>query len=862
MSTKKKLLQAAAGSAGGAGALNVEDVFSTYLYTGNGDTQVIENGINLGQANSGASIFFPDGDGDYLATASLPQFTGAFTFEFWFYSYDSARAVYLIDKGVRDTNLSIQTNYLTDDHLFVKVAGTSFSYTTAGLDADGWNHIAVVRDSSDNVATFVNGTRRGSPTTASGSVTGGVYYIGSSSAGIAASGYELMYGHMSSVRISDTARYSTSSTSITVPTSEYTSDSNTVLLLGQGDTPLEDASSNSYAITINGGPTASEVGPFTADDAGEGGLVWIKNRVGANSHKLFDTERGALYKLHTDETIASTQETDTLSSFNANGFSVLSDNAVNGSTAELASWTFRKAPKFFDVVTYTGDGTAGRTISHNLGIKPGFIIFKRLDVAEDWITYHSSMTATDFMYFNRTDAAASTSVYFNNTEPTDSVITLGSHRRVNASGSPMIAYVFAHNDGDGEFGPTGNQDIIKCGSFTESGSVQEINLGFEPQWLMIKTSTSTSGWRIFDSMRGFDHFRSGTYSNKLLEANTSSAEGSSSPFFEPTPTGFNVPTGFFGNGVEYVYIAIRRGPMAVPTDAKDVFAIDIAGAQNPSPPIFDSGFPVDFNFYKSITGSDTLIQSRLTGFGNMSLSQSSSESLNNGTYWEKDYNNGMGSNTGSNSNAYMYMWQRRPNFCDVVTYDGNQTAGHNISHNLGVAPEMMWVKKRSGVADWRVYHSGIGATKYLTLNSTAAAATHTTLWNDTAPTDSVFTLGTESSVNESGSEFIAYLFATLDGVSKVGSYTGDGTTDGSNVVDCGFTNGARFIIVKMADGTSNWGLFDTERGIVSGNDPRLFLDTTAAQLTTVDFLVPNSSGFAFINGFNSNGFEYIFYAIA
>jgi hypothetical protein len=95
----------------------------------------------------------------------------------------------------------------------------------------------------------------------------------------------------------------------------------------------------------------------------------------------------------------------------------------------------------------------------------------------------------------------------------------------------------------------------------------------------------------------------------------------------------------------------------------------------------------------------------------------------------------------------------------------------------------------------------------------------------------------------------------------VGSYTGDGTTDGSNVVDCGFTSGARFVLVKASNSTTGWGVFDTARGITSGNDPRLFLNNTDAEFST-DFLVPTNSGFAFKAGFNTSGNTYIFYAIA
>jgi hypothetical protein len=148
------------------------------------------------------------------------------------------------------------------------------------------------------------------------------------------------------------------------------------------------------------------------------------------------------------------------------------------------------------------------------------------------------------------------------------------------------------------------------------------------------------------------------------------------------------------------------------------------------------------------------------------------------------------------------------------------------------------------------------------LNTTVAAETNgSALWNSTAPTASVFSLGTASDVNGSGSTYIAYLFATVAGVSKVGSFVGDGTA--GKVIDCGFSSGARFVLIKKSSGTGGWFVYDTTRGIVAGNDPYLHLDSTNAENTSTDSIDPNSSGFAVnYSNTNANGQTYIFYAIA
>jgi len=177
---------------------------------------------------------------------------------------------------------------------------------------------------------------------------------------------------------------------------------------------------------------------------------------------------------------------------------------------------------------------------------------------------------------------------------------------------------------------------------------------------------------------------------------------------------------------------------------------------------------------------------------------------------------------------------------------------------------MMWVKRRNAAADWKVYHSALGNTKHLNLNETIAAATDSSIWNDTTPTASVFTLGYDVKVNGNNDNMIAYLFATVAGVSKVGSYTGNGTNQN---IDCGFSSGARFVLIKRTDSSTSgeWYVFDTVRGIVSGNDSTLYLNYTDAADTSLDIIDPYSGGFNVNNNFgriNTNTASYIFYAIA
>jgi hypothetical protein len=602
------------------------------------------------------------------------------------------------------------------------------------------------------------------------------------------------------------------------------------------------------------------------DLAGEGGLVWIKPRDYAYSHYLYDSERSLTYNLYTNATNGnSTDANDSMDSFNSNGFTITGGANLNASWADYASWTFRKAPKFFDVITYSGTGS-NQTISHNLGSTPGTIIVKATNNSDDaWYVWHRSIPQfgsnpqyRSVVFLDSTSAYSNYSIQ--TAQPDDSNIYVGS--TWSTSGYNYVMYVFAHNDGDGGFGPTGDQDIIKCGSFTTDGSGNAaVDLGWEPQFVLWKISNYSADWNIYDSMRGFVASTSG---GQRLRPNTSGAESSHNQV-RPSATGFDgVGVGGGGPAYNVIYIAIRRGPMAVPESATDVFQVGTVQNNTPKDVSPASDFPVDFVLHHAAANSSTgnklainrlandLLYTNLTGgaYGNYS-SYSPFDHMDNVQL------TGLGA-----ANGAAWMWKRAPNYFDVVAYHGNSTSGRTVSHNLGVAPEMIWVKNRDSPVDWWCYHKDLGNTKYVKLNTTDAAVTDSTAWNNTTPTDTVITLGNSGRVNYSNDDYIAYLFASLDGVSKVGSYTGNAGASTINV-DCGFTNGARFVLIKETSGTGDWWVFDTERGLVAGNDPALKLNTTDAELSA-DFIDPYSAGFSLQtnSGINTNGATFIFYAIA
>lgn len=632
---------------------------------------------------------------------------------------------------------------------------------------------------------------------------------------------------------------------------------------------------STYLYTGNG---SSQTITNGIDLAGKGGLVWVKARAGETygGNVFVDTARGraSLISSSSVPTVSSTEGAYTspantdLVSFNSNGFTLGSDNWWNKNTngQPYASWTFRKAPKFFDVVTYTGNGASTRDIAHSLGVAPGMIIVKNTGAASNWFVWHRSID-NNIIFLERTDAAvASTGFYFGNSSTqTASNFRILSAGGTNANGSTYVAYLFAHD--------TTADGVIQCGSYTaNNGNDVPVTLGWEPQFIIVKNaSAATGGWYMSDNMRGMAVQGS---SSAHSFPNSSAAEGTATNGITATATGFIA--GGLGNinagdtTSKFIYLAIRRGHMRVPTDATKVYDVKTRTGTGGSASISGLTAQPDVLLATSRDGwSSPVFYDRLRGFGQSLITVSSSSegsatdsvlsmtntAINLGSDGTQGYVNW-------SSKPYVnYILRRAPGFFDVVCYTGTGVA-RTINHNLGVVPELMIVKCRDGADSWYVYSSSLpSASYYVRLNTTGAQATSSGLWNNTAPTSSVFSVGT--GLSGSGNTYVAYLFASCPGVSKVGSYTGTGTT---NQINCGFTNGARFVLIKRTDSTGDWYVYDSARGIIASNDPYLLLNSTAAEVTNTDYVDAYSAGFELSStapaALNANGGTYIYLAIA
>ena len=610
--------------------------------------------------------------------------------------------------------------------------------------------------------------------------------------------------------------------------------------------------------------TGADATVTTGIDMTKGYMLWSKGRSGATDHAIYDSARGVTFDLASNSTSGQTTQATGLKSVSNTGHTVGSLAKMNTSGATYVDWVFRKAPKFFDIVTYTGNGASNRTLSHQLNADVGMITVKSTSTTGDWWVFHRS--ATGDLVLNT--PAAQTASKANIPSATTSTFTVNGS--ANASGASYVAYLFAHDpSADG---------IIQCGSYVGNGSTTgpTVTLGWEPQFVMAKIASGATGqWSVVDSARGFATNTS-VQDDQTLFANLSLAE---SPYgwIKPNATGFSLGDMDTGanwnqNAATYIYLAIRR-PNKPPTSGTQVYNAIARTGTGAAATVTGVGFAPDYLWSKSrATGNSPTVFDRMRGRKFYKTSDTASEfSADNATdpvtSWDVMDGIRLGTDSFNRTNSpgetfIHHLFRRAPGFFDVVCDTGTGST-HGITHGLSATPEFVIRKSRSGATQWECWHSALTATEKMVLNSTAAKVTDATAWNLTLPTSTQFTVGVGVNVNTNAATYVTYLFATLAGISKVGSYTGNGT---SQTINCGFASGARFILVKRTDATGDWYVWDSVRGIIAANDPHLSLNTAAAEVTTDDSVDPDASGFIVnqntATDINVNGGQYIFLAIA
>ena len=301
-------------------------------------------------------------------------------------------------------------------------------------------------------------------------------------------------------------------------------------------------------------------------------LVWVKDRTNTNNQIMFDSVRGINKAILPNAANAETTYTDSVTAFNSDGFTLGDDDEgqcnVDGNAC--ASWNWKangagsantdgsisstvsaNTTSGFSIVSYTGTGSAA-TVGHGLGVAPKMIFNRTISAAKNWITYHASLGATKFVELDTTDAAATSSDKFNNTEPTSTVFSIESSSQNNTSGGTCLAYCFAEKQGYSKFG-----------SYTGNGNADGnfIYLGFKPAFILLKGTANTENWSMYDNKRtGFN------VDNNVLAPNDSAAELTDDNI-DLLSNGFKIrrQTGLLNDAQNYIYMAFAESPFVTST---------------------------------------------------------------------------------------------------------------------------------------------------------------------------------------------------------------------------------------------------------------------------------------------------------
>ena len=445
--------------------------------------------------------------------------------------------------------------------------------------------------------------------------------------------------------------------------------------------------------------------------------------------------------------------------------------------------------------------------------------------------------------------------------------TSGTNTPTSTVGDPTASIDSPFDDPEGfQFGDKGDQNVIKCGSYkTDGGEDASVYLGWEPQMVIIKRTDSSTGgsWLIYDRLRGLPTVGpSASDASLVLELDDSSAESTTNRI-KTTTTGFYQDN--YGANREYMYIAIRRADGYVSKPAKvgtDLFAID-AGNNAASYPVYISGFPVDLGITKQqVQTKDWEIAARMTAYA-WYKTPALAPKQSGGSAYSFDYQNGWGEQAGEDADYMSWMWQRRGQGFDIVSYTGQSAtyAPMAVPHNLAQPPEMLWIKDRDNSTEWAVGADGMTDwNKYMKLNTNDGELDGASTFG-AAPTATHFTVGTQSRTNGNNNWYLAILFASVSGISKCGSYSGSSTTI---TVTTGFQ--PRFIIIKRVDSGGSWLTWDTVRGWVDGNNNKSLAFNSASRDTTANGYTggPISTGFTLNSNadYNGSGGTYLYYAHA
>ena len=885
--------------------------FNANTYFGNGATQTIDAKFNEAANFNGSS--------SYITTGLTLPADSTMTFSFWFKwtsNQPNSGDVYLLsdlDSSAAGNRIDIRIAQSFSNQIYIDIGnGSSRDNKATGFSpaVDTWYNLVVTLNGTA-VVMYINGTEEVSYTSSVAFGTAGADPIVLGRAG--AFNCCNLKCSIDQLRIFNTTLPATGTASVATLYAETTTTAATL------DFPVGAGCIAAYELDGNA-DDISGLYSGTPTDIGYTGLkfkpdfIWLKNRETGVSNCLFDSTRGAgtTNQLYSDSTNYQGQDTTltNLVSFDTNGFTLgatVGYNVPNFNGADYVSWNWKAGgaavqnndgtiqganclvsanqDSGFSITKYTGNGTSGATFGHGLGQQVGLSIVKNVGSSTYWYVYSNLLPTNNNLYLNTSDSKQADGVMLGGNSTT---VSISASSSVNTNSGSYIAYNFASVDG-----------MSRVGSYVGTGaSGNSIVTGFRPAFLMWKASSGVGSWYIFDNKR--------TTSNpqgQYLQANESAAEGDGTSLFniDFLTNGFVINgtnNEVNANGGSYIFLAIAAEPTPEPVLANSFKTVTYAG-NDTTQDITSLNFKPDLIWLKGKNNGNIHILTDSIRGTNSQLSSNNTNAQTAGAANVTSFNSngfslGDAGNTNTSGQTYVaWCWKAgglsainnegsiesivsanpAAGF-SVVSWTGLGNNGQTVGHGLGTAaapavPELIITKVRNIAGEsWYTYSEEIGNTKFLSLNSTAAAQTAqqagysagSNWWNDTSPTSSVFSLGNIAEIKSHN--HVAYCFHSVAGYQKIGSYTGNGNINGPTET-LGFEPG--FLMIKDTSSLDAWVIYDSARNTSNPRNCHLRPNSNATEYCgTPDSVNFNSNDFQVIStwdAINKLNDVYIYLAI-